>query len=59
MGHECRVPATSGTKRVTWRCPDCGHKWTFQPDRTHNSILWGRADTRMPNGSKPKPWLSW
>lgn len=58
MAHECQVPAASGGTRK-WRCPECKALWRFNPNRTMNSLLWGRDGTRMPDGSKPKPWLSW
>lgn len=52
MSHSCAVPAATGQKPVTWRCPDCGKRWDFQPGRTPNPLFGHRNQ----DGSKSRWW---
>lgn len=50
--HDCNVPGgTSGT----WKCPECGRRWDWNPNAGTGTDLWhGRDNVRKADGSKPK-----
>ncbi len=55
MSHSCAVPAASGSKRISWRCPVCRTTWDYDPGVT-TTILDAAVGNRAADGSKLTWW---
>jgi hypothetical protein len=55
MGHSCNVPAASGSKRISWRCPDCRQTWDYVPNSTP-TVLDAAVGNRAADGSELTWW---